>query len=88
MATLGKIGEYCEALEEWPHYVEHLEFFLITNKVTEDEMKHATLLSVIRPRTFKLLQNLLTPEKPGDKLYDDLVKVLTDHFSVKPSEIV
>ena len=51
-------------------------------------MKRATLLSVIGPRTFKLLRNLLTPEKPGDKLYADLVKVLTDHFSPKPSEIV
>ena len=56
--------------------------------MTEDEMKRATLLSVIGPRSFKLLRNLLTPEKPGDKPYADLVKVLTDHFSLKPSEIV
>ena len=58
------------------------------NKVTEDGIKRTTLLSVIGPRTFKLLRNLLTPEKPGDKPYADLVKVLTDHFSPKPSEIV
>ena len=69
-------------------HVERLEFFLIANKVAEEEMKRATLLSVIGPRTFKLLRNLLTPEKPGDKPYADLVKVLTDHFNLKPSEIV
>ena len=51
-------------------------------------MKRATLLSVIGPRTFKLLRNLLTPDKPGDKSYAELVKVLTDHFSPKPSEIM
>ena len=88
MATLGKIDEYCAATEDWPQYVERLEFFLIANKVTEADMKRATLLSVIGPRTFKLLRNLLTPDKPGDKSYADLVKVLTDHFSPKPSEIV
>ena len=88
MATFGKIGEYCADTEEWIQYVECLEFFLIADKVTEEEMKRATLLSVIGLRTFKLLRNLLTAEKPGDKPYSNLVKMLTDHFSLKPSEIV
>ena len=43
---------------------------------------------MIGPCTFKLLRNLLTPEKPGEKLHADLVNVLTDHFSPKPLEIV
>ena len=54
----------------------------------EEEMKCTMLLSVIGPCTFKLLENLLTPDKPGGKSYADLVKVLTDHFSLKPLEIV
>ena len=62
--------------------------FLIANKVTDDALKRATLLSVMGPRTFKLLWNLLTPAKPGEELYIELVKVLTDHFSPKQSEIV
>ena len=88
MATLGKIGEYCASSEEWPQYIERLEFFLIANKVTDADLKRATFLSVIGPRTFKLLRNLITPQKPGDMPYADLVKVLTDHFSPKQSEIV
>ena len=88
MATLGKIGEYCASSEEWPQYIERLEFFLIANKVTDNDLKRATFLSVIGPRTFKLLRNLITPNKPGDKSYEDLVKVLKDHFSPKQSEIV
>ena len=39
-------------------------------------------------RTFKLLWNLITLDKPGGKPYAELVKVLTDHFSPKQSEIV
>ena len=56
--------------------------------MTDNNLKQATLLSVIGPRTFKLLRNLITPDKPGNKSYEDLVKVLTDHFSPKQSEIV
>ena len=88
MATLGKIGEYCASSEEWPQYIGRLEFFLIANKVTDNDLKRATLLSVIGPRTFKFLRNLITPDKPGKKSYEDLVKVLIDHFSPKQSEIV
>ena len=88
MATLGKMGEYCPSSEEWPQYIERLEFFLIVNKVINDALKLATLLSVMGPRTFKLLQNLLTPAKPSEKWYTELVEVLTDHFSPKQSEIV
>ena len=40
------------------------------------------------PQTFKLLRNLITPAKPGKKLYAELVEVLTDHFSPKQPEIV
>ena len=62
MATLGKIGEYCVSSEEWPQYIERLEFFLIANKMTDADLKQATFLSVIGLRTFKLLRNLITPE--------------------------
>lgn len=48
----------------------------------------ADLKCVIGPHTFKLLQNMLTLDKLGDKSYAELVEVLTDHFSLKPSKIV
>ena len=56
--------------------------------MTDNNLKRVTFLSVIRPRTFKLLRNLITPNKPGDKSYEELVKVLKDHFGPKQSEIV
>ena len=88
MATLGKMGEYCPSSKEWPQYIKYLEFFLIANKITDDALKRATVLSVMGPQTFKLLQNLITPVQPGDKMYAELVEVLTDHFSSKQLEIV
>ena len=39
MATFGKISKHCVETEEWTQYVKRLEFFLIANKVIEEEMK-------------------------------------------------
>ena len=46
------------------------------------------MLSVVGPRTFRTLRNLLAPAKPGETSYEDIVKKLTEHFSPKPSKIV
>ena len=37
---------------------------------------------------YKLLCDLLAPVKPGEKSYQDLVKLIQDHSAPKPSEIV
>jgi len=63
MAALGKIEEYCVSTEDRPQYIERLEFFLIANKVTDEDLKRTTLLSVIGPCTFKVLRNLLALDK-------------------------
>ncbi|KAG1929501.1 K02A2.6-like [Pimephales promelas] len=36
------------------------------------------------PKTYALLRNLLQPEKPGEKTYDQIVATLKAHFSPKP----
>ena len=44
--------------------------------------------SVIGSPKYRVLRNLLTPEKPADKTFDQLVAMLEQHFSPVPSEIV
>lgn len=34
------------------------------------------------------MRNLVSPAKPGDKSFDELVKLLKDHFNPRPCEIV
>ena len=41
-----------------------------------------------RPQAYKLLTSLVTPAKPGEKDYTQLVQVLTQHFDPAPLEIV
>ena len=45
-------------------------------------------LSIIGPTTYKLLSSMIAPDKPGEKSYEDLVKVLKEHRNPTPSEIV
>ena len=89
MATFGQVGAFREGQEEWKHwYVERLEQYLIANEVENVEKKCAIFLSTIGPQAYKLLSSLVVPESPGEKTYTDLVKAMTDHHSLPPSEIV
>ena len=89
MATLfGNIGEFDETQEEWKQYAERLDHFFAANGVTDETRKRAIFLSVVGPKTYKLLSSLIAPTKPGDKSYVDLVKALTNHHNPPPSETV
>ena len=88
MATFnGNIGEYCAGKEEWSQYVECLDHFLAANSI-EDAKKKDVFLAVIGPLTYKLLKSLVAPAAPGEKEYNQLVQVLTQHFEPAPSEIM
>ena len=90
-ALLGKIEQFDPEQEEWPQYVERLEQFFEANDITGEASvakRRATLLSVIGPVPYKLLRSLLSPAKPTDKTYAELVAKLTEHYSPKPSEVI
>ena len=87
-AVFGKVEEFNSGTEDWPNYVERLNHFFKANSITTDEQKQAVFLSVIGATTYKLLRNLVSPEKPGEKSFTELVKLLSDHFNPTPSEIV
>ena len=58
---LGKIDEFNPDLEEWPQYVERLEYFFEANGIVEADnakKRRSTFLSVIGPGPHKLLQSL------------------------------
>ena len=87
-ADFGKIEEFSSNNEDWSNYVERLNHFFKANSIPTNQQKQSMFLSVFGPSTYKLLRSLVSPEKPGDKSFKDLVKKLTDHFNPTPSEIV
>ena len=58
--------------EDWPLYQEQLEQYFVANGVTRDEKKRAILLSVCGEKTYRVLRNLMTPDKPADKGFAEL----------------
>ena len=89
MSTLlGKIDEYDGKKEDWAQYVERVDHFFAANGITDADKKKSALLAVIGPATYTLVRNLVSPAKPGEKSYDELVRVLKDHFNPTPSETI
>ena len=88
MATFGSIGEFDYTVESWQQYEERLDHFLVANCTTDAAKKCSCLIATIGPATYQLLSSLVAPDKPGDKDYKTLVKILQDHYNPKPLEIV
>ena len=85
---IGKIDEFNGTKEDWTQYVERVDHFFAANEITDDSKKKSAFLAVIGPTTYTLVRNLVSPAKPGEKSYDELVKALKDHFNPTPSETV
>ena len=69
-------------------YQERLQQFFEANEIEDAGKQRAILLSVCGRKTYQLLRNLTTPDKPADKTFDDLCALLRNHFAPAPSEIV
>ena len=85
---IEKIDEFDGTKEDWTQYVERVDHFFAANEITNDGKKKSAFLAVIGLTTYTLVRNLVSPAKPGEKSYDELVKALKDHFNPIPSETV
>ena len=79
---LGRIQEYSPENELFSSYTERVELFFAANDVA-DEKKVAVFLSLIGSKTYSLLRNLVSPTRPQEKSYKDLVEVLKAHYEPK-----
>ena len=84
MALLGTVGPFDPAVDDWVVYCERLEQFFQANGVATAEKQRAVLLSVCGSPTYLLIRNLVSPEKPTDKTYVQLVKMVREHVSPPP----
>ena len=73
MVMHGSIGTFDGAREDWTSYSERLEQYFVRNDVTAAEKKRAILLSVCGAATYQLIQNIVAPEKPTERTFEQLV---------------
>ncbi len=83
MAMIGTIAAFDITVEDWGTYVERMELYCEANAVA-DEKKVVVLLSLMGAKTYGLLCSLLTPEKPADKTFQQIVDILNEHLNPKP----
>ena len=96
MATtlLGQIEPFDPDTDDWLQYVERMEQMFIANDLTgaekaeKAEKRRSIFLSVIGKRTYGILRSLLSPDRPATKTLEELIAVLTKHFSPPPSEVI
>ena len=81
--SIGQLREFDRSKESFEAYIERLENFMKANGV-KSENQVAVLLTAIGPETYGLLRNLLTPEKPDARSYEELVEILNNHLYPKP----
>ena len=83
MAKFGKLDEFDVTKESFGNYVERTEQYFTANDI-KNEKKVAVFLSVIGATTYGTLKNLCQPTLPKEITYDNLIKLLKEHFSPKP----
>ena len=88
MAYLGTIAEFSSSQESWIAYVERLIQYLAANKIEDADQQRAILLSVCGPATYRLICNLVSPKKPTELKFAEIVEVVQKHHDPKPSVII
>jgi hypothetical protein len=89
MATRhGSIGPFNPDEEEWTSYTERMEQYFVANEVTDPSKQRGILLSVCGASTYQLVRNLVAPNKPSDRSFAEIVKLVKDHHHPPPSVIV
>lgn len=87
-AALGSVTNFDHEHQEWIIYRDRLKQWFIVNefneKLDKDGVKRrAVLLSALSESTYQLASNLTLPRKLDSVGFDELVKILDDHFLEK-----
>ena len=81
---MGQVEEYIDGKEDIASYIERVELYFAANYVEADYevASVSTFLALIGAGCVR--RNLLAPELPKDKSFDELKELLVSHYSPKP----
>ena len=88
MAAHGNIEEFDHSAQDWTEYCEQLEQYFLSNDVQDATKQCAILVSISGSATYRLIRNVVAPAKPTDKSFDNIVELVSDHYTPKPSAFV
>ena len=90
MATMfDKLEEFDMATgKDRIQYIELMEYYFQANKITEGDTNRAILISTMGEKAYKLMRSLISPAKPNDRSFGQLVEAMRGLLCPPPSEIV
>ncbi|XP_071816654.1 uncharacterized protein [Apostichopus japonicus] len=83
-SSMLKVEIYDPDVEIWESYEERLILFFQANEVEDDKKKVAILLSSMGAKGYGLLKNLVSPDKPSSKKFDEICGTLREYYNPKP----
>ena len=84
--VFGSIDAFGFDTDDITEWFERLEQWFVANNIDDGTRKRALLLSNIGARGYKLARSL-SQNKPTEKSFEELKKLLLDHINPKPNEI-
>lgn len=79
--------EFYDSRTKFSRWIARLEGAFEIYKISEVSQKRAYFLHYIGASTFDTLCDLLSPDEPNKRAYDEIKKILQDHFDPEPLEI-
>ena len=89
MPLFGHLEEFCTDSVNISTYLDRVEqffgvFFIANDIGCGNQTKcQAILLSAIGEKTYRVLKDLCTPQKPSDKSLEEITQLLLEHFKTK-----
>ena len=87
-AVYGTLSKFNPQTQSWEDYTEVMGHYFTANEIKEDKKNQAIFLASVGDKIYALIKSLCQPGSPGDKKFDELVALVQEHFTPKPSEIV
>lgn len=81
--VIGNIEVYNFDEDNFNEYIERFEYIFTVNKVSEDKMKIALIMSMAGKEFHNKVNSIIMPKKPTEFTFEGLVTELKTHFSPK-----
>lgn len=86
MPSIGKLEQFDDSTSDWTTYSSRVKLYFLANKVGGNEQVPA-LLTLVGPKTFNLITDLMSPDDPSQKTLAEISAALTKHLVHKPKVI-
>lgn len=80
--AIGRLSEFQPEEENVTAYLLRMKHYFKANNV-KDELRVSVLITVIGPRVLEVLSDLVSPSEVDSKTYEELSKLLSDHYAPK-----